>query len=218
MTITIGTPAAIPVLPAYGQWAGKYDHDTGIHDQWRRLVVEWLPVGPGDTVLDVGCGTGSCFPLLADKTGPTGRIIGIDAAPEMLAVARAKLHPGLLRADAWPQVELITASAEDAPVPDVADAALFCAAHDVLQSPAALDNVFAHLRAGAWVAAGGGKWPPPWQLPLAMVVRSLHADYIRDFRGFDRPWRLLEPRMDDFEVSVMAFGTGFVARGRVRPA
>jgi SAM-dependent methyltransferase len=218
MTITIGTPAAIPVLPAYGQWAGKYDHDTGIHDQWRRLVVEWLPVGPGDTVLDVGCGTGSCFPLLADKTGPTGRIIGIDAAPEMLAVARAKLHPGLLRADAWPQVELITASAEDAPVPDVADAALFCAAHDVLQSPAALDNVFAHLRAGAWVAAGGGKWPPPWQLPLAMVVRSLHADYIRDFRGFDRPWRLLEPRMDDFEVSEMAFGTGFVARGRVRPA
>ena len=37
-----------------------------------------------------------------------------------------------------------------------ADAALFCAVHDIMQSPAALANVMTKLRPGAWVAAAGG--------------------------------------------------------------
>jgi demethylmenaquinone methyltransferase/2-methoxy-6-polyprenyl-1,4-benzoquinol methylase len=200
----------VPLLPAYAERAGRYDRDTAVHEGWRRLLVDALPLQPGDTVLDVGCGTGLCFPLLADRIGPTGAIIGVDAAPAMLSVARAKVL-----SHAWPPVELVAAAAEDAAIPGVADAALFSAVHDVLQAPAALDNVFAHLRPGAWVAAAGGKWPAAWQVPLAMFVRSLHADYVRDFRGFDRPWRLLEPRLDQFSVREIAFGTGYLACGRV---
>jgi SAM-dependent methyltransferase len=208
--MTINT-APVPPLPAYAGRAERYNHDTAVHERWRRLLVDALPLEPGDTVLDVGCGTGLCFPLLAGRIGPTGAIIGIDGAPAMLAVARGKDlgHAG-------PHVQLVAATAEGAVIPGVADAALFSAVHDILQTQAALDNVFAHLRPRAWVAAAGGKWPPPWQLPLAMFVRSLHADYIRDFRGFDRPWRLLEQRLDQFEVTELAAGTGYLARGRVR--
>lgn len=202
----------VPVLPAYAERADRYDRDTAAHGRWRRLLVDALPLRPGDTVLDVGCGTGLCFPPLLGRIGPSGMIIGVDPAREMLALARAKAE-----ANGWDGVQLIAASAEEADIPGLADAALFSAVHDVLQSADALDNVFGHLRPGAAVAAAGGKWPGLWQLPLWPYVRSLHAAYIRDFTGFDRPWRLLEQRLDDFRVVEIAFGSGFLATGR-RPA
>ena len=201
------------MLPAYTERADSYDRDSAVHDPWRRQLVDALPLRPGDTVLDVGCGTGLCFPLLLDRIGPSGVIIGLDPAPEMLALAQVKVD-----AHGWNGVHLIGASAEEADLPRLADAALFSAVHDVLQSPEALDNVFAHLRPGAAVAAAGGKWPPPWQLPLSLYVRSLHASYIRDFTGFDRPWRLLERRLDGLHVTEVALGSGYLVTGCVPTA
>ncbi|GEL20129.1 class I SAM-dependent DNA methyltransferase [Pseudonocardia asaccharolytica] len=198
------------ILPAYAHQAMSYDSDTSIHQPWRQRLVESLPLRAGDTVLDIGCGTGLCFPLLLDRVGPTGTILGIDSAPEMLAVARAKAVT-----NGWDGVRLVAEPVETAEIPGMADAAVFCAVHDILQSPAALDNVFAHLRPGAWVAATGGKWPAAWQVPLTLFVRSLHAPYVRDFRGFDRPWRLLANRLEDVRVSEVAFGGGYLALGRV---
>jgi hypothetical protein len=112
-------------------------------------------------------------------------------------------------------VHLIEASVEEANIPGLVDAALFSAVHDVLQSPTALDNVFGHLRPGAAVAAMGGKWPAPWQQSL--YVRW-HASYIRDFAGFDRPWRLLEGRLDRFHVTEVAPGSGYLVTGHVPTA
>ena len=46
--------------------------------------------------------------------------------------------------------------AGDARIAVTADAALFCAVHDILQFPEALRNVMSKLRPGSWVAVGGG--------------------------------------------------------------
>ena len=88
----------------------------------------------------------------------------------------------------WDNVVLVQAPVEEAVLPAVADHALFCATHDVLQSEAALDNVLAHVRDGGTVAATGGKWGPPWAFALNAGVLALHAPFVRDFAGFDRPW------------------------------
>jgi arsenite methyltransferase len=42
---------------------------------------------PGETVLDLGCGTGKICYIAAQIVGPTGHVIGVDMTPEMLAVA-----------------------------------------------------------------------------------------------------------------------------------
>lgn len=51
--------------------------------------MEQALIKPGDSVLDVGCGTGEVT-LLAKTRAKAGSVYGIDPAPEMIAVARRK--------------------------------------------------------------------------------------------------------------------------------
>ena len=209
-----GTPAR-PLAgrqPAYYEHARSYDRDTGVFQPYRRAVVEALPLRAGQVVLDVGCGTGLCCGLLREKVGPDGTVIGIEESAEMAAVAREHIAR-----EGWRNVTVVQSPAQEARLDATADAALFCAVHDILQSPDALRNVTAKLRRGAWVAAGGGKWAAPMMVAVNSMVRMLHAPYVRDFSGFDRPWRYLEQLVEDVQVREMAFGAGYVMTGR-KPA
>lgn len=53
----------------------------------RRLAREALAAAPGDNVLDVGCGPGFYCLELAEEVGAEGRVVGIDSAAPMLALA-----------------------------------------------------------------------------------------------------------------------------------
>ena len=127
--------------PAYGERARSYERDTAAFQPYRRAVVEALPLRSGHLVLDVGCGTGLCCGLLRDKVGPGGGVVGIEESPEMVAVAREHIA-----CEGWDNVTVVQAPAEDAEIGLTADAALFCAVHDILQSPEALRNVVTRLR------------------------------------------------------------------------
>ena len=195
--------------PAYGERARSYERDTEAFQPYRRAVVEALPLRSGQVVLDVGCGTGLCCGLLRDKVGPEGGVVGIEESPEMAAVAREHIA-----CEGWDNVTVVQTQAEDAEIGLTADAALFCAVHDILQSSDALRNVLTRLCPGAWVAAGGGKWAAPMMVALNSMVSLLHAPYVRDFGGFDRPWQHLERLVEDVRVQEMAFGSGYVMTGR----
>ena len=207
----MSTEQAPAPAPAYRGHAGRYDQRTRTFQHWREQLIAQLPVGPGDTVLDIGCGTGLCMPGLQHKIGPTGTIIGIDASPDMLELAAERVTE-----NGWRNVHLINAPVDTAVINHIADAALFCAVHDVLQSPAAVANVFAHLRPGAAVAAIGGKWPAPWLWPLRAWVADLHAPFITDFTGFDQPWNHLAAVVPGLHVQQLGAGTGYLAHGHTR--
>jgi SAM-dependent methyltransferase len=164
-------------------------------------------------VLDMGCGTGLCLPMLHDKEGPTGRIVGIDASEQMLQVAADRVT-----AHGWDNVRLVATPAERASIEGPADAALFCAVHDVVQSRAALGRVFEQLRPGAAVATGGGNCPDGGCGTCGGGSRALHAPFVADFTGFDKPWRLLAEFVPDLQVHEHAFGAGYLASGHYAPA
>ena len=100
----------------------------------------------------------------------------------------------------WRNMHLINAPVDRAVIDGAADAALFCAVHDVMQNPAAIVNIVNHLRPRAAVAAIGGKWPAPWRWPLRAWVADLHAPFITDFTGFDQPWKHLAQNVPDLKI------------------
>ena len=80
-------------------WARHYDLfvkvlTLGQMGVVRRKTVELAGIRPGDRVLDVGCGTGDLTLVAAARAGAQGEVVGIDASPEMIEVARQKTPQG----------------------------------------------------------------------------------------------------------------------------
>jgi ubiquinone/menaquinone biosynthesis C-methylase UbiE len=76
--------------------------------QWGPVVAAAAEVRKGDRVLDVACGTGAATLVAAEVAGKSGSVVGLDANPEMLAVARRKPT----------NIEWLEGRAEALPLPD----------------------------------------------------------------------------------------------------
>src|SRR5215212_4293465 len=92
-------PSNIDTAPATRgsviHWAGHYDQmvsllTLGRRRRLRSMTIALAGIQPGDRVLEVGCGTGDVAIAACGPAGPHGSVSGIDAGPEMIAVARAK--------------------------------------------------------------------------------------------------------------------------------
>ena len=70
--------------------AEQYDLVEPFLHKIRELTLELAEIRRGDRVLDVGCGTGSLTILEKKMVGKDGYVVGIDAAIEMIDVAKKK--------------------------------------------------------------------------------------------------------------------------------
>jgi demethylmenaquinone methyltransferase / 2-methoxy-6-polyprenyl-1,4-benzoquinol methylase len=75
--------------------AGRYDllnsvMTAGLHHSWRKRAADRAELNPGDSALDVCCGTGDLALELASRVAPEGRVIGCDFSEPMLDLAREK--------------------------------------------------------------------------------------------------------------------------------
>ncbi len=66
------------------------------------IHLDLLRIRPGDEILHLGCGTGYYTAILAELTGPTGKVTAIEIDKGLAARARDALEP-------WPQVAVIHA-------------------------------------------------------------------------------------------------------------
>ena len=88
-----GDPAAVEQL--FDAVAPRYDQlndwlSFGLHRQWKRQLVRSLQPQPGETWLDLCCGTGDLALELARCVRPGGRVVGLDAAAAPLELARQR--------------------------------------------------------------------------------------------------------------------------------
>ncbi len=68
--------------------AERYDRVSDSQFERAVLLVKKMGIGPGDAVLDIGCGTGRLAMYLSSVVGPRGRVIGIDPSPHRIGVAQ----------------------------------------------------------------------------------------------------------------------------------
>ncbi len=99
------------------QWAARYDLliwlvTFGREGHFRQKLLHPARLQPGESVLDVGCGTGTLAIAAKRSVGPTGLVYGIDASLAMIARARNKAKK------AGVEVIFERALAESLPFPD----------------------------------------------------------------------------------------------------
>lgn len=198
-------------LDQYRRRAAVYDLELLLFEPVRRRAIGWLAPRPGDTVIDVGCGTGLSFESLLAAVGETGHVVGIEQSPQMIDKARQRA-----RQQGWRNVTLLNAPAEDAQIRHAADAMLMHFTHDVLQNAAALDNVLRCLKPEATVVASGLKWAPPWALPVNLFVLPAALHSVSSLVGLRRPWQLLADRLGEPQLQYMLGGGVYLARMRAR--
>ena len=113
-----------------GNAAEAYERQLvpAMFEPWAPKLIDLADVRPAERILDVACGTGVVTRLAAERTGSTGRVVGLDINAAMLAVAR-RLAPVDGAAVEW-----LEASALEMPLPDATFDVVLCQ-HGLQQFP-----------------------------------------------------------------------------------
>ncbi|SRR6266508_994034 len=199
----------------YQNWAKVYDWLTpfyllGNEKRLRKETIDSLHLRPGQTVLDIACGTGRNFPLILEKIGPTGRLVGVDYTSAMLARAQERAER-----EGWENVEMIEGDAARIDLRRQFDAALCTLAIGVIPDyRGALDCMAAHVKPGGWLAIGDAKRSSGW--------KGRAFNWLADLLGYGaaedvsrRPWESLQEMLDNYHFKGWFSGFFYTAGGSV---
>jgi ubiquinone/menaquinone biosynthesis C-methylase UbiE len=180
----------------------------------RRRAIQALGLRPGDSVIDIACGTGQNFPLIEEAIGPGGQIVGVDLTDAMLAEAENRIET-----NGWSNVSVVQSDAARFDFPARVDAILSTYALSHVPECA---EVIAH---GAAALSEGRRWAVlDLKIPVnaPRVLAQLGPALVRPFASIDewmmrRPWEAIRSAMQqelaDFSWTELVFGTAFLAVG-----
>src|SRR5215217_5901011 len=137
------------------EWnATAYVRLSNYMQSWGETIVDSLPLRGDETVLDLGCGTGTLTRHLAAKL-PKGHVIAIDRSANMVDSARAHLEP-----EFGDRVSYLQASLDELDYHAIADLAFSNATfHWLPDHPKLFNVIFASLKPGGWLIAQCGGEP-----------------------------------------------------------
>jgi len=195
-------------IQLYRRHAAHYDKSAQFTMSLRHRTIALLDLRPGETVLDVGAGTGLSYPLLLDAVGDTGQVLAFEQSPEMFALAEQRLAR-----NHWHAIWHRQAAAESVELPKMADAVLFNYVHDISRSPQAVDNIMRQVRPGARIAIAGMKFFPWWTGPLNLLAWLKNRPYNAHPGELWHPWDIIASHCTAFEWQATQFGMGYLAKG-----
>jgi demethylmenaquinone methyltransferase/2-methoxy-6-polyprenyl-1,4-benzoquinol methylase len=128
---------------SYDRMSPFYDYFAGIFERnYRNRALKRLNIAAGETVLEVGFGTGHCLKQMAEAVGEGGKVYGIDLSSGMLAASKRRLE----KAGLWNRVELTCDDAMKMPYTDNKFDAVFSSfALELFDSPE-IPKVLAEIR------------------------------------------------------------------------
>ena len=174
----------------------------------RRKAVHRLGVASGDSLLEVGCGTGRNLRHLVDAVGENGRVYALDCCEQVLRKAGKPCQQS-----GWKNVALLNQDAAQLELPGMVEGVLFSLSYSVMPDPrAAVKAAWTYLRSGKSLVIMDGKLATgicgrlsrPWVTWLSK--KTILGDPMRlpwgDLRGLDA-----KVEMEEFN-----FGTYYICK------
>jgi demethylmenaquinone methyltransferase/2-methoxy-6-polyprenyl-1,4-benzoquinol methylase len=180
---------------------------------WRDASIQALGLKPGDTVVDIGCGTGLTFPLLVKAVGPRGRIIGIDLSSDMLEQAQQRV-----RDNHWMNIELVCADASEYVFPQNLDGILSNFALILVPEvgQVVLNGCLA-LKPGGRFSILDMAWPTGWSFnwrhvlfwlrPLGLTLETLEK------KPWESVWQAMEENLEEVTLNRYWYGSMYQTSG-----
>ncbi|MFQ5527859.1 MAG: class I SAM-dependent methyltransferase [Thermoanaerobaculia bacterium] len=205
------------LISLYRKRAGNYNFTANLYyligyREWayRKRAVRALGLRPGDTVVEIACGTGLNFGLYQELVGPQGKVIGVDLNDAMLAEAAKRVER-----NGWRNTELIHADAARFQFPEGPNAVISTYAITLV---AEFDEV---IRSGCEALSPGGRfaildfkraeWAPQWLVRAFVGITALFGvtlDLV------DRhPWESLERYLPGTRFDELYLGFSYLAVG-----
>jgi ubiquinone/menaquinone biosynthesis C-methylase UbiE len=192
------TPHALPLAPealdpdtrrAQVAYDAAADHYTlpalGFWRRYGRRTIERLDLRPGMQVLDVACGTGASALPAAERVGPTGHVLALDLADNLLAVGRAEAARRGYEQIAFEQADMTATGLPDAAFDVVVSVFGIFFAADMAALAA---DLWRMVRPGGRLAVttwGPDLWEPATGIWRA-AVNAERSGLIGDFHPWDR--------------------------------
>lgn len=177
--------------------------------EMRQETMRLADLQPGDKVLDFACGTGSNFPYIMERIGPTGKLVGVDYSSDMLQEAQKSVD-----AHGWQNVELIQSDAATMQ-PGTGFDIVICTLGLVVipRYEQAMQQAWDALKAGGkYVIADLCESERWYGRPLGFIMDVLGAFIITDTSR--HPWEWLEARAENYRRNEVFHGFFYAAVGR----
>ena len=126
-------------------WTGRFEGESREVYRARQAIADALQLEPGDTVADIGTGTGLFVRYLSERVGPEGRVVAVDISPAFVEHVRART-----RAAGLNNVEVQLGTADDPGLaPSAFDVLFVCDTYHHFEAPAEmLDKLRKALKPG----------------------------------------------------------------------
>jgi demethylmenaquinone methyltransferase/2-methoxy-6-polyprenyl-1,4-benzoquinol methylase len=206
------------ITDLYEKRAKHYDFSANLYylagfreQAYREKATQQLCLKPGDTAVDLGCGTGLNFPFLQKQVGPAGKIIGVDLTQAMLDQAEQRIH-----SNGWSNVELVQSDAAKFHFPKNISAVISSFA--LTMSPdydRAIKNAAVALqeKQGRFVLLDLKK-PEKIPLWLVRVAVLLTKPFGVSLDLSERhPWESLQKYFAEYRCEELYAGFAYIARG-----
>jgi demethylmenaquinone methyltransferase/2-methoxy-6-polyprenyl-1,4-benzoquinol methylase len=196
-----------PVYDQLNDWLS-----LGQHRIWKEMAVKWSAAKPGDTCLDLCCGSGDLALRLARRVGTTGQVYGVDFSPNLLETAKERSKKQYPQpAIAWVEADALNLPFED----NQFDAATMgYGLRNVTDITRSLQELYRVLKPGAKAAI------LDFHRPSNPQLRTFQQWYLNNFvvpvanhLGLKEEYAYISPSLDRFPVGKeqveLAYQVGF---------
>lgn len=177
---------------------------------YRKIGVKALNLKKGNTVVEIGCGTGLNFRFLKNEVGPNGNIIGVDLTPEMLEEANKRI-----RRNAWQNVTLVQSDAAEYRFPEHIDGVISTFAITLVpEYDRVIQKGSAALSPNKRFVIVDFKKPDRWPMWMINLFVILTRPFGVSLDIADRhPWESVARHMTTVEFRELYFGALYLCVG-----